>query len=123
MLFQRVFFIGYVPTESMEPAIKTGSFIFGYRITGEVKQGDIVVFSSEGFMLVKRAAAVPGDMVYIDDNGIISINEESPDAAMILCVPDGCYFMLGDNAENSNDSRSWEEMFIRKNQIIAKIRK
>ena len=122
ILFKFVFFIGYVPTESMEPTIKSGSCIFGHRITGEIQRGDIVVFSSDGFMLVKRVAAIPGDMIYIDDTrGIISVNQELPDAAMILTIPYGCYFMLGDNAENSFDSRFWENPFIQKTQIIAKV--
>ena len=67
ILFQSVFFIGYVPTESMEPTIKAGSCIFGYRIIGEIHQGDILVFRTDGLMLVKRVAAVPGDTIYIAD--------------------------------------------------------
>ena len=122
ILFKFVFFIGYVPTESMEPTIKAGSCIFGYRLTSEIRHGDIVVFNSDGFMLVKRVAAIPGDVIYISDiGGIISINQELPDTAMILTVPYGCYFMLGDNAENSFDSRFWENPFIQKTQIIAKV--
>ena len=122
ILFQSVFFIGYVPTESMEPTIKAGSCIFGYRIIGEIHQGDILVFRTDGLMLVKRVAAVPGDTIYIADTGeVISVNEEIPDAVRILTVPDGCYFMLGDNAEESFDSRSWNEPFIQKTQVIAKV--
>ena len=123
ILFKSVFFIGYVPTESMEPAIKTGSVIFGYRIIGEIHRGDIVVYNSNGYIFVKRVSAMPGDVVYIASHGkIISINKEFPDAAKILTVPENCYFMLGDNSDNSFDSRMWEDPFIQKNQIIAKIR-
>ena len=121
-LFKCIFFIGYVPTESMEPVIKTGSCIFGHRIIGEICQGDILVFNVDKLMIVKRVAAVPGNVVYIDDTGeIISVNEAFPDATQILIVPDNCYFMLGDNADTSNDSRFWEEPFIKKTQIIAKV--
>jgi len=87
ILFKSVFFIGYVPTESMEPAIKTGSVIFGYRIIGEIHRGDIVVFNSDGYIFVKRVSAMPGDVVYIAHHGkIISINKELPDAAKILTI-------------------------------------
>ena len=37
-----------------------------------------------------------------------------------LLVPDGCYYVLGDNAENSLDSRYWEEPFVKEEEIVAK---
>ena len=121
MMFRFVFLIGYVPSESMEPAIKSGSYIFGYRFVDTIEHGNIIVFKHDGFMLVKRIAALPGDVIYIENGGFISVNEEIPDAVHIITVPDGCYFVLGDNAGNSDDSRLWEEPFIKKKQIIAKV--
>ena len=63
LLFRFVFFIGYVSTESMEPTIHKGSFILGCWIFGELKVGDIIVFEYEGKQIVKRVAAVGGDVV------------------------------------------------------------
>jgi len=62
ILFRFVLFIGYVPTESMEPTLHKDSFIIGSRIFGELDVGDIVVFRHEGKLLVKRIAAVGGNM-------------------------------------------------------------
>ncbi|WP_418461796.1 S26 family signal peptidase [Frisingicoccus sp.] len=38
-----------------------------------------------------------------------------------LLVPEGCYYVLGDNAGNSLDSRYWEEPFVKEEEIVAKL--
>ena len=60
LLFQTVFFIGYVPTESMEPTLNANSIIFGMRIFGDLQMGDIIVFEHDGVTYVKRIAATGG---------------------------------------------------------------
>ena len=107
LLFRFVFFVGYVPTESMEPTIHKGSYILGGRIFGELKVGDIIVFEHEGKQLVKRIAAVGGDVV-----------EHKGD---VLIVPDGKIYVLGDNKDNSADSKSWAVPLIENDDIIATV--
>lgn len=102
VLFRYVFYIGYVPTNSMEPTIMIGDKIFGIRILGELEVGDIVVFEYEDTYMVKRIAAVPGDK--LQDNSV---------------VPENCYYVLGDNEKSSYDSRYWDNPFIHRSQIIA----
>lgn len=122
LLFRFVFFIGYVPTVSMEPTIKAESLIFGCRIIGELQRSDIVMFRHEGRYLVKRIAGLPGDVIYIDDTRLtLSVNVELAGATRVLTVPDDCYFMLGDNEEHSIDSRVWQEPFIERAQVAAKL--
>ncbi len=121
-LFKFVLFIGYVPTASMEPAIRAGSFVFGCRIPGEIGRGDIMVFEHDGAVLVKRVAGVPGDLVYIDGLGaVVSVNMELPGASRALTVPDGSYFMLGDNTGQSIDSLDWDKPFIGQDRMIARV--
>ena len=66
ILFRCVLFIGYVPTSSMEPTLKTGSVLLGIRIIGSIETGDIIVFRHNERLFVKRVAAVGGDMIEHD---------------------------------------------------------
>lgn len=106
-LLNCVFLIGYVPTESMEPTLKKDSLIIGIRIYPELLVGDIIILEHGGQLMVKRIAAVEGDMV--ERNGIC------------MTIPEDCYYVLGDNEENSLDSRYWEEPFVRVRDVVAKL--
>lgn len=117
-----VFIFAYVPSDSMEPAIREGQCIFGLRLFGEPQRGDVLIFEHEGRRLVKRVAACPGDMVYIDvPSGEVSVNRPLSGAGKTLTVPMGCYFMLGDNAGSSYDARYWENPFVPSGAILAQV--
>lgn len=121
VLMKVVFFVGYVPTASMEPTLKAGSYIFGIRNTSKLETGDIIVFHHDGKLLVKRIAGCPGDeidrrdLTYMKTVAIPVWNDP------LLIVPDGCYFVLGDNAENSIDSRYWDNPYVNQADIVARI--
>ncbi len=105
LIFRFLLLAGYVPTASMEPAIPASSYILGLRLYCELRQGDVVIFRHGNNMVVKRIAAVPGHVVEI--NGTAT------------AVPDSCYYLLGDNAKRSVDSRYWKNPFIPKEDILA----
>ena len=107
LAFKYFLFIGYVPSESMEPTLKAGSYIIGSRIYGELKTGDIIIFEHDGKMFVKPIAATEGER--ITENGFTYI------------VPKDSYFVMGDNRNNSFDSRYWGEPFISKCDVKAKV--
>ena len=107
VLFRYVVYIGYVPTNSMEPTIMAGDKIFGSRILGELEVGDVVVFEFGDTYMVKRIVAVPGDT--------LKINTEE------IKIPKDCYYVLGDNRCSSFDSRYWQDPFVHQEKIIAVI--
>jgi len=107
VLMKTVFFIGYVPTASMEPTLKKGSLIFGTRIFDDLETGDVIVFTKDGTVMVKRIAATAGETITVD--------------GISYTVPEDSYFVLGDNREESNDSRHWQDVFVNNDCIVAKL--
>ena len=121
-----------VPSASMEPTIEVGDNIFAQKLTlefgGEVEVGDIVVFenpdsSSDHDVLVKRVIATEGQtvdlvdgVVYVDGEALdedytqgssypLSTQAEGVEVSYPYTVPEGCVWLMGDNRENSSDSR------------------
>ena len=107
ILFRFVFLLGYVPTASMEPTLKTGSLILGVRVWRDIRKRDIIVFRHNKEYLVKRVEAVGGDL--IERNG-----ED-------LVVPEGGFYVLGDNGQSSWDSRYWDDPIVPESAIVAKV--
>jgi len=124
---------------SMEPSLYNGQHIlvnrFVYKLSSP-KNGDIVVFLPNGnsntHYYVKRVIAVPGDTVQIK-NGSLYINgllykdveydkiEDAGIAENPITLGNNEYFTLGDNINNSEDSRSGNIGAVKKDNIIGKV--
>lgn len=121
LILRFVLLVGYVPTPSMEPTLRQNSIIVGTRLFGELKTGDIIVFQKDGVLVVKRIAGSPGERIdltkisYMDSVPIPLFEQE------VITVPKNAYFVLGDNSQNSWDSRYWEDPFISAEEIVAKV--
>ena len=81
--------------------------------------------------IIARVAGLPGETVEIKDGKVyIDGSETALDDSFIpekmqgsfgpYTVPDNCYFMLGDNRNDSKDSRFWKNTFVRFDQIVGK---
>ncbi len=124
---------------SMEPDLFNGQQIlinrFVYQLS-EPKAGDVVVFlpneNQNSHYYVKRVVGVPGDKVYIAD-GKVYINDEefilreydkiadSGIAQNEILLNKDEFFVLGDNINNSEDSRSGSIGIVSKKSIIGKV--
>jgi len=126
-----------VPSESMEKTIMTGDRFFGNRLAylfDDPERFDIVVFKypdDESQLFVKRVIGLPGETVEIKDGKVYINGSETPlDDSFTpetptgdygpYVVPDGSYFMLGDNRNHSGDSRFWKQPYVEKEKIVGK---
>lgn len=121
LLMRFVFLFGYVPSQSMEPTLEKGSFILGSRIYFSLHQGDIIIFQHDGRLLVKRIAALPGETVDLDALEYMAGYEKPVRESRYLTVPNESYYVMGDNTQNSLDSRYWEDPFVHQDEIVAKL--
>ena len=135
-----VYFFGmttHVVGVSMEPSLYNGQEIlvdrFGYVLSSP-KAGDVIIFLPNGnenaHYYVKRVVAVPGDSVVIE-NGVLFVNGESSTwvsekileagiAENQLTMNKGEYFCVGDNVNNSEDSRSANVGAVKEDTIAGK---
>ena len=128
-----------VPTGSMEHTIEPGDDLFGLRVAynfTEPKRGDIIIFKfpdDESEKYVKRIIGLPGEKVtikeakvYINDSEV-PLDEDYLKEKWVLAtgpfefdVPEDCYFVMGDNRNDSYDARYWDNTYVTKDEIIGK---
>ena len=129
-LFQAFF----IPSASMEPTLEEGDRVLVNKLSydlHDIRRGDIVVFElppdkvgSDGIKdLIKRVIGLPGDVIETRD-GVVYINDRRLDEPYLpegtltgdpangnnpaierQTVPEGTVFVMGDNRDNSHDSR------------------
>lgn len=132
---QFVLFKVSVPTGSMEDTILIGDKVFTQKVSywfKDPERGDIVVFpypDDEDIDYIKRIIGLPGETIEGID-GLVYIDGEAVDEPYVkeklkrdfgpYTVPENHYFMMGDNRNDSNDSRYWDNTFLNRDKIMGK---
>lgn len=123
-----------IPSPSMAPTLIAGDQILVTPYFGaHPARGDVVVFRApwdENELMVKRVVALPGDLVdsrlgrvRIQGRTIAEpyvLRQASTGAIETQLVPQESYFLLGDNRDESFDSRSWG--FVPRSHIVGRAR-
>lgn len=118
---------------SMNPTLEDGDILISVKV-GNYKHGDIIAFYYNNKILVKRVIALPGEWIYIDDEGSVYINDKqisepyisAPaygecNIAMPYQVPDSRIFVMGDHRNVSIDSRSTSIGCVSDEQVVGKL--
>ena len=140
LVFLLLFRVIVVSGPSMNQTLVHGDYLLllNNLLYTEPKQGDIVVAAKDSFKngepVIKRVIATEGQWVDIDfDAGIVYVNGNALDEPYVntptnlyegvdfpLLVEEGCIFVMGDNRNESKDSRSPDIGQIDKREILGK---
>lgn len=110
---------------SMNPTYVNGQEAVCTRLYPVVSRGDVVIAYANDELLIKRVAALPGDTITINTDGTVYVNgedfgcgmgnsyvsgyyeglTENEDGSYSAVMGSNQYYLLGDNRENSADSR------------------
>ena len=129
-----------VDGHSMEPNFHNGEYILTDKVSYRLhapSRGDVVVFHSpqdERVDFIKRIIGLPGDTIMVKDGYAYVNNVKLPEPyindpgkvlpgaflaeATPVTVPDGEYFVMGDNRLHSSDSREWG--FVTRQEIVGR---
>ena len=136
VLFKTVFMLSYIPSESMANTIEVGDIVVStkYGIDSEdIQRYDILIFippDEPDSTYIKRVIGMPGETIEVSNGKVYADGVELDDSFVyssmnsngdgVYTVPDDCYFFMGDNRNNSKDSRFWEEKYVPLENIQAK---
>ena len=137
LLFVFVVGLQQVTGPSMFPTLKEGNILIVnkllYRIK-DIQRNDIVVLMHDDKYMVKRVVGLPGEHVEYKDNYVYVNGEKFKETIIDTenvktddfsiedlgydTIPEGMYLVLGDNRENSQDSRDYG--LVKKDLIVGK---
>lgn len=118
---------------TMNPTLDEGNIVLSIR-TGNLKEGDLAAIRYSDKILVRRVIGLPGDRIEMDESGTVRVNGKvlaedyvsnpaagQTDLTYPFVVPEGQYFMMGDNRSVSIDSRNSAIGCIPEDMIAGKL--
>ena len=133
LFFSLVFRPAAVIGDSMLPSFNSGDRVACIHSFSGYERGDVIIISHatrKDESIIKRVIAVGGDTVDIDFSVNGQVLDEpyvntptnlSYDMTFPVTVPEGKLFVLGDNRNDSLDSRSTDIGFINENKVLGKV--
>ena len=130
VLLINIFFyqICFVHGESMNPTLKDRDITVIKKYNLKLSYGDILVIRKDNKIIIKRLVGLPGDKIridnylYVNDKKMDNLyTENKGDIISEILLKENEYFVLGDNRQNSIDSRFEEIGTIKKDEIIGKL--
>ena len=122
----KLFLPAVVFGSSMEPSFHQGEVLKCTKEIGNLEYGDVVIYKTGIYQVIKRVVGLPGDTLSVE-NGFLYVNGEmSPYNYSVIesenlgllsspyVVTEGCCFCMGDNRNESVDSRVYGEIEIEK---------
>lgn len=122
-----------VSGDSMNPTLQDQDILVLLK-TDALEKGDLCGFYWQNKLLLKRIIGIPGDVISIDGNGLVTVNGEvleepyvdelalgECDLSFPYQVPENRFFVMGDHRATSIDSRSTVVGCVEKSQIVGKV--
>lgn len=129
LLFKTTIMITRVPTGSMDGTITAGDIVFctkyDVKTEEDISRYDILVFippDNPDVTYIKRVIGLPGETIEVKDGKVYADGIELDNSFVrnpmnrkgdgIYVIPEGCYYFMGDNRNQSRDSRFWTEKYV-----------
>ncbi len=119
--------------DSMEPSLNNDELLLLVK-TDNYERGGLCCFYYQNRLLIKRVIGLPGDWIYIDEEGTVEVNGEILDEPYVIdkslgqCdiefpyqVPESQIFVLGDHRETSVDSRNSVIGCVEVDRIVGQV--
>ena len=138
-----IFANAVIPSGSMLNTIKEGDRIVASRlayINSDPQRYDIIIFhypDDESQLFVKRIVGMPGETIQVVD-GVVYVTDKTGNTTQLrddfvtngtpkgdfgpYTVPLNSYFVMGDNRNDSWDSRYWNKKYVEKSKILGKVK-